>query len=113
MIFLFWEMYKLHWAICPHVLFVNFFIHLDNSSFLFLLVFSNKLRQESYGGMRGHYGFRVLGVYPRPLNKALGPTTDLFWWYKPFIFGRLCPICFFREHGFGNFIFVLQVSYFQ
>jgi hypothetical protein len=40
---------------------------------------------------------RVMGVYSKPLNEALGSTIDLLWWYKPFIYGRLCPIWFWRS----------------
>jgi len=47
----------------------------------------------------GHYGSKVMGLYSRPLSKALNPTIDLFWWYRPFNYGGLCPICFFRELG--------------
>jgi hypothetical protein len=46
--------------------------------------------------MWGHYGSMIVGVFSRPLNKASGSTTDILWWYRPFLYGRLCPICFFR-----------------
>jgi hypothetical protein len=76
----------------------------------------------------------VMGIYLRPFNKVLGSTTNLFWWYKPFICGGLylgpfykalssttnllwqykfficgglCPIYFFGELGFSGFISVL------
>jgi hypothetical protein len=45
--------------------------------------------------------------FSRPLNKALGLTTDIFWWYKPFFHRGLCPICLSRDLGFGGFKFVL------
>jgi hypothetical protein len=57
--------------------------------------------------MWGHYGFKITGVFLGPLSKASGSTTDIFWWYKPSFYGRLCPICFFRELGFGGSIFML------
>jgi hypothetical protein len=85
---------------------LTFFFHLDSFSFFFLIVFFNELQHESYAGVRRHYGSKVLGIYLGPFNKALGPTTDLFWWYGPFIYGRLCPFFFFKGWSFGNFIFV-------
>jgi hypothetical protein len=42
----------------------------------------------------------------------LGWITDFLWWYKPFIYGGLCPICLFKELDFGGSVFVLYVSYF-
>jgi hypothetical protein len=50
---------------------LTFLFHSNSSSFFFLLIFFNKLQHESYGGVLRHYGSKVLGVYPRPLNKAL------------------------------------------
>jgi hypothetical protein len=50
-----------------------------------------------------------MGLYSRALSKALNPTIDLFWWYRPFNYGRLCPIYFYKELGFGGFVFMLQV----
>ncbi len=40
--------------------------------------------------MWGPYGFRVMGFYLRSLSEAPNPTIDLFWWYRPFIYGSLC-----------------------
>jgi hypothetical protein len=56
--------------------------------------------------MWGRSGSKVMGVYLEPISKTLGLTTNIFWWYKPFIYGRLCPICFSKRLGFGGFIFV-------
>jgi hypothetical protein len=84
----------------------TFLSHSDKTSFFFLLVFFGRFQQESYANMWGHYGSRVMGVYSGPLNRALGLTIDLLWWYRPFIYGGLCPICFFKELGFGGSIFV-------
>jgi hypothetical protein len=47
-----------------------------------------------------------MGVYSRPFSKASNPNIDLLWWYKPLIYGRLCPIYFSRELGFGGSIYV-------
>jgi hypothetical protein len=87
---------------------LTFLSHLESNLFLFLVSF-NKFQQENLqvcGDIMG-----VMGVYSRPLIEALGPTIDLFWWYKPLIYGRLCPICFSKELGFGGSIYVFQVSY--
>jgi len=65
------------------------------SSFLFLLV-----------NMCGHYGSKVLGVYSGFLSEAPSSIPNLFWWYKPFIYGNLCFICFYKELNFGGFIYV-------
>jgi hypothetical protein len=83
-----------------------FLSHLDKL-FLFLLISFNKFQQNNYVSMWKHYGSKVLGVYSRPLNEASSPTTDLLWWYRPFIYGKLCPIWCSRELGFGGSIFVL------
>jgi len=66
--------------------------------------------------MWGHYrsrivgvfsGSKTMGVFLGPLGKGLGLTTNILWWYKPSFYGRLCPICFSRELGFGGSVFVL------
>jgi hypothetical protein len=80
---------------------------MDNTSFFFLLVFFGKFWQESYVGMWGHYGSKIMGVFLGPLSETLGSTTNIFWWYKPFLYGGLCPIYFSKELGTGGFIFVL------
>jgi hypothetical protein len=63
--------------------------------------------------MWGHYGSKIMGVFLKPFNEALGLTTNILWWYKPSIYGGLCPIYFFRELGFGGSTFVLYFSYFD
>jgi len=85
---------------------LTFSSHLNNT-FFFLPIFFGEFWQKHYASMWGHYGSRVMGVYLRPLSEALGLTTNLFWWYRPFIYGRLCPIYFSRELGFGGSIYVL------
>jgi hypothetical protein len=92
-----------HFILMCHLL--TFLSHLNNASFL--LISFGKFQQENYVGMWGHYGSRVMGVYSKPLNWASSLTTNLFWWHRPFIYGRLCPICFSRELGFGVSIYVL------
>jgi hypothetical protein len=57
--------------------------------------------------MWGHYGSKIMGVFSRPFSKVSSSTIDILWWYKSSFYGGLCPICFFRELGFGGFVFVL------
>jgi len=40
-----------------------------------------------------------VGIFSRPLSEASGSTVDILWWYKPSLYGGLCPIYFFRELG--------------
>ncbi len=47
--------------------------------------------------------------YSRPLSGALNLTIDFLWWYRPFNYGGLWPIYFFKELGFAGFVFMLQV----
>ncbi len=63
--------------------------------------------------MRGHYGSKIMGVFLKPFNEALGLITNILCWYKPSLYGGLCPIYFFRELGFGGSTFVLYFSYFD
>jgi hypothetical protein len=91
---------------------LTFLYHSNNTSF-FILVFFSGFRQKKYASMWGHYESKVMGIYLGPLNEALGLTTNFFQWYRFFIYGRLCPICFSKELGFGGSISMLQVSYFQ
>jgi hypothetical protein len=56
--------------------------------------------------MWGHYESKVMRVYLKPLSEAIGPTTDILWWYRPFIYGRLCPFVVLRNLHFGGSIFV-------
>jgi len=83
-----------------------FLYHSEITPSFFLLVSFGEFWQESYVGVWGHYG-------SRPLNEVSSFIINLLWWYKYFIYGRLFPICFYKELGFGGFVFVLQVSYFQ
>jgi hypothetical protein len=57
-------------------------------------------------GMWEHYGSKIVGVFSRLLSKVSDLTIDILWWYRPFLYGRLCPIYFFRELGSGGFVFV-------
>jgi hypothetical protein len=70
---------------------LTFLFHSNITSF-FLFVFFGGFWQKSYVGMWGHYGSRVMGVYSRPFSKTSNPIIDLLWWYKSFVYGRLCPI---------------------
>jgi hypothetical protein len=54
-----------------------------------------------------------MGVYLGPFSRALGPTTDLLWWYRPLIYKGLCPICYSKELGFGGFVFVFRFHIFN
>jgi hypothetical protein len=54
----------------------------------------------------GHYEFKIMGVFSRTFSKALGSTTDILWWYRPSLYGGLYPICFYRELGSNDFVFV-------
>jgi len=54
-----------------------------------------------------------MGVYLRPLNGESSLNTDFLWWYRLLIYGRLCPICLFRELGFGGSIFVPKFRIFN
>jgi hypothetical protein len=49
----------------------------------------------------------IVGVFSRLLNEVLGLITDILWWYKPYIYGGLCPNCFSREFNSNGSIFVI------
>jgi len=106
MIFFFWETHMFHWTFCFHVLLINFFFHLNNSSFS--LISFGEFRQVV--GMWKHYGSWVI-IYLGLLNGVSSSASDLLWWYRPFIYGRLCPIYLSKELGFGGFVSMFQVSY--
>jgi len=59
--------------------------------------------------MWGHYGSKVMGVYSGPFSGVLGLIINFLWWYKLFIYGKWCIVCFSMELGFNGFIYVLQV----
>ncbi len=42
-------------------------------------------------------------------SEVLGLTTSRFWWYGPFIYGGLCPICYLRSWAWWLCIRVLNV----
>ncbi len=86
---------------------LTFLSYLDNTSFFFLHVSFGEFWQESYACMWEHYGSMVMEVYLWPFNMVSSLITNLLWWYKPFFHGKLCHICFFKELGFGGFVFVL------
>jgi hypothetical protein len=56
--------------------------------------------------MCGHYGSRIMGIFLGPLNEASCSITNILWWNRAYFYGRLCPICFYRELGIGGSIFV-------
>jgi hypothetical protein len=66
-----------------------------------------RFRQQSYVGMWGHYGFRIVGVFSRPLSKVSSSTTAILWWYRHSLYGGLCPIYFFKELDYGVCVFVI------
>jgi len=78
---------------------------MDNTSF-FLLVSFGRFQRESYASVWGHYGSKIMGVFSRPLSKALSLIIDILRWYNLSLYGGLCPICFSRESGYGDSIFV-------
>jgi hypothetical protein len=82
---------------------IFFFTWIVPLSFLF---FFGKFQQESFVGMWKHYGSWVI-IYLGPLNGVSSSTSDLLWWYRPLIYGRLCPIYLSRELGFGGFVSML------
>jgi hypothetical protein len=85
---------------------LTFLSHTDNTFFFFLLIFFCRFRHENYASMWGHYGSKIVRVFSRPFNEALGLTTNILWWYRLFFYGRLCLICFSKNLGFGGSIFV-------
>jgi hypothetical protein len=91
---------------------LTFLYHMNNTSFFLFLISFGGFRQESYASMWGHYGSKIMGVFLRPLSKVSSLITDIFWWYKPFLYEGLCPICFFGELGFSGSVFMLWISYF-
>jgi hypothetical protein len=48
-----------------------------------------------------------VGFFLGPFNEALGLTTNILWWYMPFLYGGLCTIFFSKELGFGGYVFVI------
>jgi len=56
--------------------------------------------------MWGHYGSKIVGMFLKPLSKTSTSTTNILWWYKPFFYGRSCPIYFSKKLGSGGFVFV-------
>jgi len=91
----------------------TFLFHTGSTCFFFLPLSFSKFWQESYASMWGHYGSKIVGVFPRPLNKMLSSTINILWWYRPFFYGGLCPIYVSRELGSSGSTFVLQVLYFR
>jgi len=85
MIFLSWEMHRLHWAFCLHVSFIDIFISFRQYLFPFPFYFFWQVLTKKNASMWGHYGSKVLRVYSRLLNGASDPATDFLWWYRPFM----------------------------
>jgi hypothetical protein len=75
------------------VILLTFLSHID-SFFFFLPISFGRFQQKSYACMWGHYGFRIKGIFSRPLNEALSSITNILWWYMPSIYGGLCPFAF-------------------
>jgi hypothetical protein len=73
--------------------------HTDNSSFFFLLVYFGGFHHDSYVGMWGHYGSKIVGVFTRPHSKMLNSTIDLFW-YIGLSLWRIVPHLFFSKVWF-------------
>jgi len=70
----------------------HLFISCGNTSFL--LIFFGLFQYESYASMWGHYGSRIVGVFLRPSNKALGLITDILRWYRVFFMEDCAPSAF-------------------
>ncbi len=111
MIFLSWEMPL---GCFGHFVFMcsslTFLFHMDNTFlflFFFFLISFGEFQQENYINMLRHYGSRIVEVFLGPLNDALGSKTDILWWYRPYIYGGLCPIYFFGEFRSNGSIFVI------
>jgi hypothetical protein len=83
---------------------LTFLFHTNIVSF-FLLISFGRFRQKNYAYIWGHYGFKIVGVFSKPLSKVLGSTFNILWWYRPSFYGRLCPIYFSRELGSSGFVF--------
>jgi hypothetical protein len=66
----------LHWGFCLHGSLVDLLISFKHYLFFFLDSFG-KFQHESYVGMWGHYGSRVMGIYSRPFSGALSLIIDL------------------------------------
>jgi hypothetical protein len=86
---------------------LTFLSHKNNTSFFFLPVSFGRFQQENYAGMWGHYESKIVGVFSRPFSKESISSTNILWWYTPFLYKGVCPICFLRELGFCGSIFVL------
>ncbi len=85
---------------------LTFLFHTDNTSSFFLHVSFGGFQHENYASMWGHHGSRIMGVFSGPLREVSNLTTNILWWYRPSLYGRLCPICFSRELGSNGSIFV-------
>jgi hypothetical protein len=86
---------------------LTFLFHMDSTYFFFFHVSFGGFRQESYAGMWGHYGSKIVRIFSRPFNEALSSTTNMFSWYRFSLYGKMCPICFSRVLGSSGSVFVL------
>jgi hypothetical protein len=77
--------------------------------FMFRLVGSDKRIMQVCGDIMG---LRFWESFQGPLTKHQTQLPISFSGIIFFFYGGLCPICFFKELGFGGSIFVLKVSYF-
>jgi hypothetical protein len=84
---------------------LTFLSHMD-STFFFLFVSFGRFQQKNYTSMWRHCGSRIVGIFSRPFNEVLSSIIDILWWYQFFFYGKLCPICFSKELGFGGSVFM-------
>ncbi len=54
-----------------------------------------------------------MGVFLRAFSKVSGLIIDILWWYRPFLYGGVCPIYFFRELGSSGSLFVFKFHIFD
>jgi hypothetical protein len=50
---------------------LTFYFHTDNTSFFFLSISFGEFQQKNYACMWRHYGFKIMEIFLRPLNKAM------------------------------------------
>jgi hypothetical protein len=57
-----------------------------------------------------------MGVFSGPLSKASYSTTDIIWWYRPFLYIGLCPFTFLGSWALVTlylcFSFLFPIDYF-
>jgi hypothetical protein len=76
----------------------TFLSHIDNTFLFFFLPTSfGRFQQESYVGMWGHYGYKIVKVFLEPFSKVSSSTTDILRWYRPFFMEDCAPTYLSRE----------------